>query len=438
MSDRLPIQPQVDTSASAGPPWSPAKRFGFRFLFAYLVLYVFPFPLSYLPYADAFLAPYSRLVGSLVGWVGRQVFHVAVTMQPSGSGDRTYNYVLAFCGLVLAAAAAVVWTLLDRRRPNYARLHEWLRVYVRFSLAATMVTYGSYKVLKSQFPAPSLDRLVQPFGDASPMGLLWTFMGASPSYNVFGGASEMLGGLLLTLRRTTLLGALVSIAVLANVVMLNFSYDVPVKLYSCHLLAMAVFLAAPDLRRLADFFLFNRRPEPAPIRPLFGRRWLHHGSLALRTLAVVAFVGWAVYQSYQGMLAYGDLAPKPPLYGIWNVDELTSNGQVRPPLVTDALRWRRVIFDYPGSVAIQLMSDSRQRYYGLKLDPAKKTMSLSEGRDGKKVYTFVYGQPSPGLLVLDGTLKDQRIHAVLHRVKTSSFQLVTRGFHWISEYPYNR
>ncbi len=69
-----------------------------------------------------------------------------------------------------------------------------------------MINYGAVKVIKAQFPNPTLDRLLQPFGDASPMGLLWTFMGASESYNIFTGAGELIGGLLLTTRRTTLLG----------------------------------------------------------------------------------------------------------------------------------------------------------------------------------------------------------------------------------------
>jgi len=221
-----------------------------------------------------------------VPWVGSQAFHVDITVRPNGSGDTTYNYVQVFSYLVLALAAALVWTLLDRRRPAYERLHEWLRVYVRFYLAMTMFSYGIVKVIQLQFPSPALDRLLQTFGTSSPMGLLWTFMGASALYTFFAGASEVLGGLLLTTRRTTLLGALVSIGVLTNVVMLNFSYDVPVKLFSSHLLAMAVFLAAPDLRRLAGLFLFNRPAVLPADRPLFARRWSHQGTLVLRTAAV--------------------------------------------------------------------------------------------------------------------------------------------------------
>jgi len=51
-------------------------------------------------------------------------------------------------------------------------------------------------------------------------------------------------------------------AVMANVVVLNFAYDVPVKLFSIHLLVMATFVVAPSIKRLSDFFLFNKIVEP--------------------------------------------------------------------------------------------------------------------------------------------------------------------------------
>jgi len=87
--------------------------------------------------------------------------------------------------------------------------------------------------------------MLEAIGDQSPMGLLWNFMGASAPYTIFGGLGELIGGLLLTNRRTALLGALISAAVMSQVVMLNFSYDVPVKIYSSELLLTARVLIAP-------------------------------------------------------------------------------------------------------------------------------------------------------------------------------------------------
>lgn len=424
--------------AAAAPRWSLAQRILFRFAFAYLVLYNLPFPLSHIPYVDALVtAPFGAFWSFLVPAVGDQVFGVDIIVEPNGSGDTTFNYVQVFCFLVLALAATAIWSFLDRGRAHYARLHEWLRVYVRFSLALTMLLYGLIKVIPSQFPAPSLDRLVQPFGDASPMGLLWTFMGASAAYTIFSGACETLGGLLLVARRTALLGALVSAGVLVNVVALNFCYDVPVKLFSAHLLLMAIFLMLPDLRRLANLFVLGRGAEPTEIRPLFRRKWLHRGALALRTVFIFGWAGMFLYQTWEGTKEYGFRAPKPPLYGIWNVDELEMDGVARPPLVTDESRWRRLIFSYPGMVSIQDMGDTRHRFR-LARDVRHKRLQLKKRDDPAWMSSLTYTQPGPERLVLEGTFDGHKIRAKLHRVKESDFLLVNRGFRWINEYPYNR
>jgi hypothetical protein len=437
--------------------WSPAKRVLFRFLFAYLLLYNLPFPLQFVPLiekavrprasdllTERLLQPYDQFWNWLVKWVGSHVFDVTITVLPNGSGDTTYNYVQVFCFLVLAVAAAALWTFLallwalaGRKRTNYERLYDWLMIYVRFALAFTMITYGAIKVIKSQFPSPSLDRLLQPFGDASPMGLLWTFMGASDSYNFFSGAGELLGGLLLTTRRTTLLGALVSIGVLGNVVMLNFSYDVPVKLFSCHLLAMAVFIAAADWRRLASFFLLNRDAERADHRPLFRWPWLNWSAAAVRTALVVGFTGMSLYGAIESQKTFGDAAPKSALYGIWNVEEFEVDGKVLPPLLTNETRWRRVVFDYPKMIGIQLMSDSRRRYM-LQLDTDNHKLELSKRDEPAWKSTLTYEQPEPESLRLRGKFDGRPLRAHLRLAPASPFLLVSRGFHWINEYPFNR
>jgi uncharacterized membrane protein YphA (DoxX/SURF4 family) len=417
--------------------WSPGRRFLFRLLFSYLVLYIFPFPLDVIPYGPVLTKPYQDLWNAIVPWVGKRLFHVAITVRPNGSGDTTYNYVQVLCYLVLALAAACVWTLLDRRRTEYARLSDWLRVYVRFALGTAMLLYGASKVIQSQFPAPSIDILLEPFGQESPMGLLWNFMGASTAYNAFTGFAEMLGGVLLISRRTTLLGALVCIGVTSNVFLLNMSYDVPVKLYSGHLLAMAIFLAFPDLRRLADLFLLNRPVPPGEIRPLFRRPRLHRGTLVLRTTLVLAFAAYSLYGSYQTTLQYGALAPKPPLYGIWNVEALKVDGQASPPLLTDAARWRRVIFPYPQLFMIQRMDETNE-YYQMSLNQPTKKIGLKKYKDPKWRSFFTYQQSAPDLLLLTGTFDGKKIEAKLRRFDERKFPLLSRGFHWINEYPYNR
>jgi hypothetical protein len=421
----------------ASADWRPATRIGFRLAFAYLTLYILPFPLGAVPYTDALAAPYTRLWDAAVPWVGRHVLGLdyEVAAAVTGSGDRTYDYVFALCLLALAVAAAGLWSLLDRRRTAYPRLYQWLRVGVRLYLGTVMIGYGAAKVIPSQFFHPPLDRLYQPFGDASPMGLLWTFMGASEPYTVFTGAAEMLGGILLFARRTAALGALVCAGVLTNVVALNFSYDVPVKLYSSHLLAMAFFLAAPEFRRLANVFLFNRAAEPAVIRPLFVRERLNRAALALRMLFLAVVAGLSLYQSYEFRAA---LSQRPPLYGVWEVEKFSGGGEPRPAPDTDEARWRRLIFDRPGVLAVQTMSEARQRFR-LELDTGGKTLSLAKrGEDSDWKAVFTYEEPEPGHLTLAGDLDGRPVRASLRRADQSRFLLTNRGFHWINEYPFNR
>lgn len=413
--------------------WSPARRVALRFATVYFLLYLFPFPLTAVPGAEALFRWWDAGWAVVVKWAGLHLFGVTITVMPNGSGDTTFNYVQVFCFLVAALLATAIWSALDRRPRSYDVLYHWMRSYVRFCLAGMMFLYGAAKVIQSQFPPPTIDRLLQPFGEASPMGLLWTFMGASAAYNVFTGLGEIIGGLLLTARRTTTLGALVCIAVMSNVAMLNFAYDVPAKLFSLHLLAMAVFLLLPNLRRLANVFVLNRPAEAAELRPQLGERWRRWAPVA-RT----AFVLLLLIPPFVQARSYRSMAGKrSPFYGIWNVEELAIDGRPHPLVPGDAVGWRRVVFEYPTTVGVQFLSDRRQRFL-LKLDEAKRTMSLSRGSEPGKTYVMAYRVLSPDTMTLEGQLDGKQLRARLHLTAMPSFLLTTRGFHWINEYPYNR
>ena len=212
---------------------------------------------------------YIRVWHAIVPWVAIHVFHLSgpVRVYPAvnGSGDTTLDYVEDLCLVAAALLATVVWSLIDFKRRDYWRINFYLRVYVRYAISFTLFGYGFAKVFSTQFIFPTLGRLVEPLGEFSPMGLLWNFMGYSTAYIIFSGLAEVTGATLLLFRRTATLGAMASAAVLLNVVMLNFCYDVPVKLYSLNLLLMAIFLMVPDLGRLANLLVLNRPTSAAEL-----------------------------------------------------------------------------------------------------------------------------------------------------------------------------
>ncbi|HEX6733083.1 MAG TPA: hypothetical protein VF074_23880, partial [Pyrinomonadaceae bacterium] len=346
--------------------------------------------------------------------------------------DRTYDYLLVACLLVLAVVGTILWSLLDRKRPSYPTLYRWLHVYARFALGSAMIGYGAFKVISSQFPPPTLDRLMQSFGDASPMGLLWTFMGASEPYTMFVGFAEMVSGILLFPRRTSGLGALMSVGVLSNVVALNFSYDVPVKLYSSHLLATALFILIPDARRLANVFLLNRAAQPVTSKPLFRKTVWNRGALVLGSIFLVLVLGTSLYQSYDQRQRF--TAQRSPLYGIWEVEEFNL-GEAQSTAPTEP--WRRIIFDSPFRLAVQTKTDVQERFR-LQMDEQKQTLTLRKREDPDWQSVLTYQQVNPGVLTLTGELGGSQLTARLRRTDEPQFLLTNRGFHWINEFPFNR
>jgi hypothetical protein len=412
--------------------WHPFVRTGFRFAFVYLLLYNLPFPLTAIPYVDKAAEWYNSLWSWIVPRVARAAFNKEVATVFNGSGDRTFDYLLVACLLLIALVITVIWTVLDRKRLGYPTLYRWLNLYGRFSLGTTMIGYGAFKVISSQFVAPSLERLMQSYGDSSPMGLLWTFMGASEPYTMFVGFAEMIAGILLFPRKTSTLGALMSVGVLSNVVALNFSYDVPVKLYSMHLLAMAIFLLLPDARRLANFFILNRPAECVREQPLFRRTVWHRGALVLASLFVITVVGMSLYQSYDQRQFL--MSRRSPLYGIWEVEEF-SLGQSTPAASNQ--RWQRIIFDIPNRITVQTPADPHQRF-SLQLDQDKRTLTLRKREDPNWNTVLTYEQVSPEVMTLAGALNGSALTARLRRSEERKFLLTDRGFHWINEAPFNR
>jgi hypothetical protein len=414
--------------------WPLLKRVLFRFAVAFFVLINFPFPFDFFP-SDR-LEPFLLAISDAPVHLAARWLHVSVAIRPNGSGDTTYNWVNLLCVAVIAAVITVIWSVVDRRRRNYDKGWIVLRIYLRFVLAAAMLSYGVAKVFPSQFPAPLLDRLMQRFGDASPMGLLWTFMGSSVAYNVFSGSAEMLGGLLLTMRRTTLLGALVSMGALINIVMLNFAYDVPVKIYSSQLLAMALVIALPDIPRLINFFIRNQPVTPAPLPRLTRSRAAEVAGIVVRTLLIAIYLVMSVREVRENMRNFSGPASRSPLYGIWRVDGFQIDGR-EIPVGADLTRWRRLIFDIRTTVSVQQMDDSSRRLRA-QIDEKKGTLTISRRNEPAWDGRLAYTRPDPNTLTIDGVVGGHQLHALCHSEPIPKFLLTTRGFHWVNEYPFNR
>jgi hypothetical protein len=421
------LQPLVEAPSTVRP-WSLAHRILFRFICCYWLLYALPeggrvWILAAVPGADVVTKPYVAMWHAVVPWAAIHVFHVTgrpATYFPTGSGDTTLQYIHNLLYLVIAALATVAWSILDRRRTEYRTLHAWLRLLVRYTLAFTLFDYGFAKVFPLQFRQPGFARLIEPYGEFSPMGALWWFMGVSTPYIIFSGAAEATAGLLLLFRRTTSLGALMSIAVMANVVALNFCYDVPVKLYSTNILLMAIFLAAGDMRRLVDVLVLNRASAPADLgAPRFERRWMRIGALVFCVLLVGTQLATNLVQGWKGYEQSRLHPPRPPLYGLYDAESGAP------------AKWRKVAVDFQNGFTVRMTDDTTQ-FFQTDYDAARSTVTVN------KKDALVWSRPDSDHVVLSGTLGGAPATIRLRKVDTGKFLLLGRGFHWINESPLNR
>jgi hypothetical protein len=429
--------PETRTEAS----WSLATRTAFRYCVLYFGLYVLTTQMlaGMLP-ISAFRIPVlaeKAPMRPLVIWVGNHLLGVKPTVHPTGSGDTLFDWTHAFTTLLLAALGTVVWSLIARRTTSYPRLYKWFRLFLRVALGTTMFSYGFAKVFPLQMPTVFLSRLLEPYGDFSPMGVIWYSIGAAPGYERFIGSAEVLGGLLLLLPWTTLVGALVTLGVAFGVFMVNMTYDVPVKLFSFHLVLMSLFLIAPDARRLVNWFVLNRPVEPAPA-PRYGSS---AGSQLGWIIAQVVFAVWAVgFQingGIEGWNTYGGGAPKSPLYGIWDVDSMSIDGEIRPPLATDTLRYSHAVFQYLNGVTFQKMNQKFERFGGT-IDTVKHTLTLQKGNDSTSKPVLAYERPSPTQLAFEGEIDGKRVRMAMTQHDLNKFLLISRGFNWVQEFPINR
>src|SRR5262245_30407361 len=122
------IRSQAEQQVEQKTEWNLGTRIAFRFAFAYFVLYNFPFPLYLIPFTASIWGWYEEMYHRVVIWVASHILHLSypITVFSNGSGDTTYDWVLALCFLTVAVAATLIWSVLDRKRPNYETLHQWL------------------------------------------------------------------------------------------------------------------------------------------------------------------------------------------------------------------------------------------------------------------------------------------------------------------------
>jgi len=222
------------------------------------------------------------------------------------------------------------------------------------------------------------------------------------------------------------------------VFMVNMTYDVPVKLFAFHLVLMSIFLIAPDARRLINWFVLNR-PVVPDSAPRYGASARSHRVWIIAQLVFLAVaLGNEIYGGARSWKTFGGAAPKSPLYGIWDVDSMTVNGELRPPLTTDTLRYSHAVFQSRDGFTVFQKMNQKFDYFRGTVDTVQHTVTLQSGMDKTLKPVLTYERPSPTRLTFEGDLRGEHIRIAMTQHDLNKFLLISRGFHWVQEYPVNR
>lgn len=446
--------------------WSVSQKIAFRFIFIFFIQFIVfldwsvnPF-LTYL-YYDAGLANFLDMI---IFWTGKQIFHIQYIIVSPYDGqhnDRTYVYLLYFTMAMVGVFGAIIWSVLDRKRTNYQVLYYWLTTSVRYYLAFTLFLFALEKFFKMQFPDLGYYTLTEPVGDMSPMGLAWAFFGYSYSYNVFIGLAES-AALLLLFRRTMMFGAILTLGTLANVIVVNYSYDVHAKMYPTALFVMTLFLLLPGVNRLIKFFFTDQAVSlPVIHAPVFKKRWMNISKMVLKVLIIGYFIGFSIkdYFGYK-MKSEERFKSKATLAGVYEVDSFVVNKDTLSG--ENPLRWKQIVIGDKMVEAVRFNGDSiaflyvsvekkeiivsgdqsdlfskmQEVYNEQGIGVWEKMDSILIARHVESKLNFV--RPDSTTIQLNGLIKSDSVFITAKRkpIDINEFRLLKRRFHWINEAAY--
>ena len=382
--------------------------------------------------------PARYLLSPVLVWIGENIFKTSgrLELESTGSGDDTMAWLSLFLQFTVAIVGFIIWSVLDRRRPSYNDLFYWFRTILRVFVAFFMILYGFAKVFLVQFNEPSLLDLLQPFGDMSPMGLAWAYMGYSPAFEVFTGLLEVIAGFLLISKRTQTLGALFVVGIMTHVAVMNLCFDIPVKIFSIHLALMGLVLLLSDIKRFQYVFFRKHNIELTTdyrsINPRFNKaiRVFKICSLSFIILGAIALRGLIYLEQRKDQI-------RGEFYGIWEVETFIKNGDTIPPLTTIDDRWRYMIMETKGSTVVKKMNDNID-FYHFKVDSIKNSISIYKEDNTEAANNFYIEQKDSLHLKLKGLLDQDSLKIHLKAKDLKDFTLINRGFHWVNETPYNK
>jgi hypothetical protein len=361
----------------------------------------------------------------IVKWSANNIFSVQQPYTTELLSDSTGLYIHVFNLLVLSLIGSFILVFLGekwRLRP----LKYWFNTIVAYYLSLQLFIYGLNKVFKWQFYLPEPNTLYTTVGETHLDLLFWSTMGASYPYTVFSGIVEVIPACLLLFKRTRLLGAIIAFAVMVNVVLINFSFDISVKVFSLFLLLLSSVLVFPFGMKLYKLFIDKEAVSLQTWQPTFGQKQ-RNIYLIVKTLALV-LIFFEVLSPYYTTSNYNDdTCERPALHGAYETYRYTINGETATPIITNKRFIKRVFVHRKGYFITQTATDKMQDY---KLTYTGDGVLNLNNYYNNKNYILSYEVVNDSILYLKGNLEGKQIDLMAVKLNTEQLPLLQKEFNW--------
>lgn len=204
------------------------------FLGVFFLQFILFFPLSFLN--DFQLEITHFLFGDFTQFIVAHFFNKRNTRLDYSSDSYSMLIlivILIFISVIFSFIIKQKWT------KRFLIVTEYICV---FYISIILIKYGFDKIFQAQFPEPEPNILLSRFGNLDKDILFWSTIGTSKIYNIIIGSIELFSGILLLFRRSRFLGLILAVICLAQIFMINISFDISVKFFSLILLLMSLFL----------------------------------------------------------------------------------------------------------------------------------------------------------------------------------------------------
>ena len=409
-------------------PWKTPEKLLFRFFFTFLALQVltqdftgnlFGGSLVVWKLGDTIFTPPCL-------WLNGHFFHFKYLAQTWTTFSGALHTIRDIVYLLVSILACIVWTVLDKRRTNYNKLFYWFSQALIMVLSCIVFAYGILKVFPVQMAAPSFASLQTPVGNLRPFDLIWTTYGYGSPYQVFTGIFETGSAVLILFNRTRVAGLLIIASVMANVIMLNYTFQIGVLMLSFHILVVTFFLLAPFAGQLRRFFFSGQEAV------LAWNGYTPSASLKTKIPRAVAVVlicasflanakyAYSVYERREGV-------KRSTQYSL--VKNYIVNNDTLRLIDNDTLCWRHwseKTTNGKSYVTISFMKPGAAKTYTMARDTARHILSLQAlDKKDTAILHFNYSEISKTDWRLKGWVRRDTIKIVLQRINPDSvFQLL--------------